>query len=94
MFSFPYRQKTEGVIKATGKSLPSHPSYGHICKRINKRLNVGVSCSIEGWRLYNTCSRDGIGIKVTNRVQWMSDKWGSGKKGYIKIHVAIDIKTK
>jgi hypothetical protein len=24
----------------------------------------------------------------------MSDKWGSGKKGYIKIHVAIDIKTK
>ena len=24
----------------------------------------------------------------------MSDKWGLGKKGYIKIHVAIDIKTK
>jgi hypothetical protein len=24
----------------------------------------------------------------------MSDKWGSGKKGYIKIHVAVDIKTK
>ena len=46
-FHLPYRQKTEGVIKATGKSLPSHPSYGHICKRINKRLNVGVSCSID-----------------------------------------------
>ena len=45
-FHIPYRQ-TEGVIKATGKSLPSHPSYGHICKRINKRLNVGVSCSID-----------------------------------------------
>jgi hypothetical protein len=28
----PYRQ-TEGVIKATGKSLPNSPSYGHICKR-------------------------------------------------------------
>ena len=24
----------------------------------------------------------------------MSDKGGSGKKGYIKIHVAVDIKTK
>ncbi len=24
----------------------------------------------------------------------MSDKWGLGKKGYIKIHVAVDIKTK
>jgi len=24
----------------------------------------------------------------------MSDKWGLGKKGYIKIHIAVDIKTK
>src|SRR3954454_10977567 len=24
----------------------------------------------------------------------MSNKWGSGKKGYIKIHVAVNIKTK
>ena len=24
----------------------------------------------------------------------MSDKWSLGKKGYIKIHVAVDIKTK
>ncbi|MBA3978515.1 MAG: transposase, partial [Nitrosopumilus sp.] len=31
-FHLPYRQ-TEGIIKATGKSLPSKPSYGHICKR-------------------------------------------------------------
>ena len=47
MCSSTLQTKTEGVIKATGKSLPSHPSYGHICKRINKRLNVGVSCSID-----------------------------------------------
>ena len=47
MFSSTLQTKTEGVIKATGKSLPSHPSYGHICKRINKRLNVGVSSSID-----------------------------------------------
>ena len=24
----------------------------------------------------------------------MSDKWGLGKKGYLKIHVAVNIKTK
>ncbi len=47
MFSSTLQTKTEGLIKATGKSLPSHPSYGHICKRINKMLNVGVSCSID-----------------------------------------------
>ena len=40
-FRLPYRQ-TEGIIKATGKRLPDKPpSYGHICKRIN-RLNVDV----------------------------------------------------
>ena len=40
-FHLPYRQ-TEGVIKATGKRLPSNPpSYGHICKRIN-RLNIDI----------------------------------------------------
>jgi DDE family transposase len=39
-FRLPYRQ-TEGIINVTGKSLPSKPSYGHICKRIN-RLSVNI----------------------------------------------------
>jgi len=30
------------------------------------------------------------GVKVTNRGEWMRKK----RKGYIKIHVAVDIKTK
>ena len=36
-FHFPYRQ-TEGIIKATDKRLllRANPSYGHICKRVNK----------------------------------------------------------
>lgn len=35
-FHLPYRQ-TEGIIKATvGKRLPANPSYGHICKRMDK----------------------------------------------------------
>ncbi len=37
---------------------------------------------------------DSTGIKVTNRGQWMQEKWQLKKKGYIKIHVAVDIKTK
>jgi hypothetical protein len=93
-FHLPYRQ-TEGVIKATGKSLPSYPSYGHVCKRINKRLNVGVSNSIDDYDDYIVIAVDSTGIKITNRGQWMSDKWGLGKKkGYIKIHVAVNIRTK
>ena len=34
-FHLPYRQ-TEGIIKATGKNIPDHPSYSQICRRVNK----------------------------------------------------------
>jgi hypothetical protein len=34
-FRLPCRQ-TEGIIKATGKSLPDHPSYSQICRGVNK----------------------------------------------------------
>jgi hypothetical protein len=90
-FHLPYRQ-TEGIIKATGKRLPSNPSYGHICKRIN-RLNIDIKREKVIDDLIITI--DSTGIKITNRGQWMSDKWHKqNKKGYLKIHVAVDIKTK
>jgi hypothetical protein len=40
--------------------------------------------------IYNT------GIKVTNRGQWMQDKWNvnNKNKGYLKIHIAVDVKNK
>jgi hypothetical protein len=92
-FHLPYRQ-TEGIIKATGKRLPdSPPSYGHICKRINK-LNIDIKRD-------NTdddhlvIAVDSTGIKVTNRGQWMDEKWNvQNRKGYLKIHVAVNIKNK
>jgi hypothetical protein len=38
---------------------------------------------------------DSTGIKVTNRGQWMQEKWNIKKeKGYLKIHIAVNIKTK
>ena len=39
---------------------------------------------------------DSTGIKVTNRGEWILDKWKKKriKKGFIKIHVAVNIKTK
>jgi hypothetical protein len=91
-FHPPYRQ-TEGNIKATGKRLPSNHSYGHICKRINK-LNIDIKREKIVDDLIITI--DSTDIKVTNRGQlWMSDKWHKqNKKGYLKIHVAVDIKTK
>jgi hypothetical protein len=37
---------------------------------------------------------DSIGIKVTNRGQWMSDKWNMKKKGQVKIHIVVNMQTK
>jgi Transposase DDE domain len=98
-FHLPYRQ-TEGVIKATGKRLPSKPpSYGHICKRINRLyIDINRDKTVDGYGDGDDCiivSIDSTGIKVTNRGQWMSEKWNKqNKRGYLKIHVAVDIKTK
>jgi IS5 family transposase len=99
-FHLPYRQ-TEGIIKATGKRLPSNsPSYGHICKRINK-LSIDIKRDGTGDGDGDGDGDDlmisivSTGIKVTNRGQWMSEKWNKqNRKGYLKIHVAVDIKTK
>lgn len=104
-FNLPYRQ-IEGIIKATGKTLPEKPpSYGHICKRINK-LNVNINeCHVnknkknkkkydDNGNRHIIIAADSTGIKVTNRGQWMNEKWNVQKKGYLKIHIAVDIKTK
>lgn len=37
---------------------------------------------------------DSTGIKVTNRGQWMRDKWNIKRKGYLKIHIAVNVKSK
>jgi transposase len=95
-FHLPYRQ-TEGIINATGKNLPADPpSYGHICKRINK-LNVDINDhdrKDDDDDEYIIIAADSTGIKVTNRGQWMDEKWHVQRKGYLKVHVAVNIKTK
>jgi hypothetical protein len=92
-FRLPYRQ-TEGIINVTGKCLlPANPSYGHICKRINK-LNINIKRGkMDDDDL--VIAVDITGIKVTNRGQWLDEKWNvQNRNGYLKIHVAVDIKTK
>ena len=96
-FHLPYRQ-TEGIIKATGKSLPSHPSYGHMCKRVNSLKADFNSSSIKTDDDGLIIAIDSTGVRVTNRGQWMSEKWGGirdkKKRGYLKIHVAVNTRTK
>src|SRR4051794_18508436 len=93
-FHIQYRQ-TEGIIKATGKCLPDHPSYSQICRRVNK-LDITTSNRSDDDDGNIIIAIDSTGIKITNRGQWMQDKWQQirNKKGYLKIHVAVNIKTK
>ncbi len=81
-FHLPYRQ-TEDIIKATDKRLllPANPSYGHICKRIN-RLTINIKKDKIDDDEYIIVSVDSAGIKVTNGGQWMNEKWNvQNKKG-------------
>jgi hypothetical protein len=88
-FHLPYRQ-TEGVGRAhANNKVPAIPDYSTINRRINKldiKLNNRIGNDI-------VIVLDSTGIKVTNRGEWLPHKWNI-RKGYLKIHVAVDIKKK
>ena len=42
---------------------------------------------------YFVIAIDSTGVKVTNRGEWSRHKWNV-ERGYLKIHVAVDIKKK
>ena len=93
-FHLPYRQ-TEGVVRERASStLPSIPDYySNINRRIN-RLDINInSINNNNNDDYFVIAVDSTGIKVTNRGEWIRHKWNV-KRGYLKIHVAVDIKKR
>ena len=94
-FSLPFRQE-EGFVEALAKLLPEIevPDYSTICRRIN-RLAPKFERSLQGLGDDVVVAIDASGIKVTNRGEWMRELWGDrSKRGYLKIHIAVDAKTK
>jgi hypothetical protein len=94
-FHLPHRQ-TEGIAKghAHGK-VPSIPNYSTISRRINE-LDVKINDDYRSKEFNNEyviIAIDSTGIKVTDRGQWMDEKW-KVRKGYLKIHVAVNVKAK
>lgn len=97
-FHLPYRQ-TEGIAQGHAKGkVPSIPDFTTINRRINKldiNIKEGNNKNKEFEDEYIVIAIDSTGIKVTNRGQWMRDKWHiKNKKGYLKIHIAVNVKTK
>ena len=73
--------------------------YTTINRRIN-RLDIKIKEDSKGKEFeddYIVIAIDSTGIKVTNRGQWMRDKWkarNNKNKGYLKIHIAVNVKSK
>jgi len=88
-FHLPYRQTQGVVITHASTKVPSVPHYSTISRRIN-RLEIKTN-----EKLGNdiVIALDSTGIKVANRGEWIRHKWHI-RKGYLKIHVAVDIKKK
>jgi IS5 family transposase len=92
LFNLPFRQ-TEGFVRALSKLMSNlkKPDHATIHRRVS-RLDLGLdehllkSGSV-------VIAIDASGVKVTNRGEWIREKW-KHRKGYLKIHFAVNTKTK
>jgi len=86
----PYRQ-LEGYLQALSGFIPELRSadYTTLWYRISDlKLNVPIPEN------EIVVAVDSTGIKVTNRGEWMREKHGVERRGWIKVHIAIDVETK
>ena len=87
-FGLPYRQ-TQGMVQAyCSRRIPKVPNYSSINRRINK-LDIKVNPNI-GKDVVIAIDSTGV---IANRGEWIRHKWKI-RRGFLKIHVGADIKSK
>ena len=94
-FHLPYRQ-TEGIVRPhAANTLQSIPDYSRICRRINiLKIKINDDANNSSFHDDNfVIAIDSTDVKVTNRGEWIRRKW-KVKRGYLKIHIAVDIRKK
>ena len=93
LFSMPYRQ-LEGFTRALSRLIHKLPSvdYSWVRRRI-LRLNPSLRGSLRGSSSPITIAVDSSGVSVHKSGGWVTRVHGK-KKRYIKIHFAVDVKTK
>ena len=91
-YVLPYRQ-LEGFMRALCQHVDGlkAPDYTTIWWRVAK-MKVDVASFVELDKDV-TIAVDSTGIKVSNRGEWIRKKW-KVKRGFIKVHIAVDTKTK
>jgi hypothetical protein len=93
-YLLPYRQ-LEGFIRALSSNVEGLkvPDYTTIWWRIAKKMDIKLDTSIINSNDDIVIAVDSTGIKVANRGEWMREKWKT-RRGFIKIHIAVDVKSK
>jgi IS5 family transposase len=93
LFFLPYRQ-LEGFFKAISKFIPNLkvPDHSTIHRRVNK-LNINLKESLIKSKVPVVLAVDSSGIKVAKSGDWIRKTW-KVRKGWLKIHFAVDTKTK
>src|SRR2546428_895237 len=92
LFHMPYRE-TEGFVHFLSKHIEGLkvPDYSTIDRRVN-RLDIDLDESLIRSNSPVTIAVDSSGVKVHNAGDWIRRVW-KVKKGYLKIHFAVDIRT-
>ncbi len=93
IFHLPYRQ-LEGFLRKLSDLIPGvkPTDYSNIWRR-GIQLKLDLSETISSSYEPVVIAVDSTGIKVTNRGEWMREKWKI-HRGWIKVHLAVDVKTK
>ena len=92
LFHLPYRQ-AEGFVTFLSEHIEGLPvpDYSTIARRAN-RLEIYLDDSLVRSRNPVSIAVDASGIKVHNGGDWIRRVW-KVKKGYLKFHIAVDIRT-
>ena len=92
LFSMPYRQ-LEGFTRALSRLIPRLPpiDYSWVRRRI-LMLNLPLYESLSGYDGPIVIAVDSSGVSVHKCGGWVERLYG-GKKRYVKIHFAVDVKT-
>lgn len=93
IFHIPYRQ-LEGYLRKLSDLISRDiaADYTTLFKRMAK-MNITLFETISEKEEDVIIAADASGVKVTNRGEWMREKWRV-HRGWIKAHIAVDIETK
>ena len=88
---FDYRS-IQGICKALQEKIVDFPmnNYSNACRRIN---DLSLSLPNVDFDKPIYVGNDGSGIKVSNRGEWMRQKW-QVRRGWIKAVITVDVEKK